>query len=303
MARVTYTENLQHTNATDFRLWGKNFSDALSTSGLVQTADTGQIDWGTVPFPASGGTGGYEMYAFTSAMQATRPYFLKVEYGTSWGYANRPRLSITVCTKTDGAGGVVGLYCGAESVNNRSILIPNASETFISHSADDQIAILWGVRSASSYPNACMGVLIGRPVDDAGLVVSDGLYLAFTEANSGASWNWAQFIQVPTLVQAVSNCSAGCQVIPGFVATTSRGLEIQTFRHFFSAGRPRNVPVCVSYLDAEMPPNSEFDLAVIPGVSRHYLALGGAAWAFSLGCGGASNDNQARAVLAVLWEN
>lgn len=104
-------KNLDHyVGATaQFRAWGKVISDQLAAQGLVQTADTGQIDWNTVVAPAAADTiAGYEVWRFADALQATGPVFLKISYATGYGGSSGtgrpPAFYLAVGTSTNGAG-------------------------------------------------------------------------------------------------------------------------------------------------------------------------------------------------------
>jgi hypothetical protein len=94
-------------NSTDalFRAWGLAISTAIQAAGWVKTADTGQINWGTVATPASTNTvAGYEVYQSNDAMT---DWYLKIEYG-SGSNASYPSIWITVGTGSNGGGTLTG---------------------------------------------------------------------------------------------------------------------------------------------------------------------------------------------------
>jgi hypothetical protein len=65
-----------------FRVWGSGLAAQIAAMGLVQTSDTGQINWATVTRPAIGALAGYEMWRFNDALQATKPVFIRLDYGS-----------------------------------------------------------------------------------------------------------------------------------------------------------------------------------------------------------------------------
>jgi hypothetical protein len=72
---------------SDFRSWGSGLSAQLAAIGLVKTSDTGQIDWTTVLKPTSSGQiRGFEIWRFNDALQATKPVFIRLDYGSGLGY-------------------------------------------------------------------------------------------------------------------------------------------------------------------------------------------------------------------------
>src|SRR3954462_11008588 len=97
-----FTTPLDHTSTTGFRAWGSEFSAGLATVGLVQTADTGQINWSTVTIPGANTAAGYEIWRF-----ADSTLYLKFEYGTAPSTV-QPQMWITVGTGSNGSGTITG---------------------------------------------------------------------------------------------------------------------------------------------------------------------------------------------------
>src|SRR4051812_43985318 len=76
-----------------FRSWGSGLSAQFAAMGLVKTADTGQIDWSTITTPvASSQKMGYEIWRFNDALQATKPVFIRIDFGSSIGGSTIPGL-------------------------------------------------------------------------------------------------------------------------------------------------------------------------------------------------------------------
>lgn len=107
MTTQSWASRIRHDDTAGFREWGLELSTKLAAAGLVQTTDTGQINWTTVAKPVSNTIAGYEVWRMNDAMQATAPVFFKIEYGGA-ASANAPRLQITVGTATNGAGTLSG---------------------------------------------------------------------------------------------------------------------------------------------------------------------------------------------------
>jgi hypothetical protein len=103
MATTTDTVVSNCTDDATFRAWATKIHNALVAVGLIETNDTGKINLATVTRPASSTFAGFEMFRFDDSLQATKPVFLKVEYGMS-SSANVPAVRFTVGTATDGAG-------------------------------------------------------------------------------------------------------------------------------------------------------------------------------------------------------
>lgn len=100
----------------NFRLWGKSISDQLAAGGMVQTADTGQINWATVVKPAAISTSqGYEIWR---SADGGNNWYLKLEYGSGAVAADRPSLWFTIGWGSDGAGALT------TNVNTRRQIAP-----------------------------------------------------------------------------------------------------------------------------------------------------------------------------------
>lgn len=96
--------NPSGSNDANFRAWGSGIAAAVVAVGLVKTTDTGQINWATVLAPSTTNQKrGYEIYRFDDLLQATRPVFIRLDFG-SGGYQYNPQIWLTVGTATDGAG-------------------------------------------------------------------------------------------------------------------------------------------------------------------------------------------------------
>ena len=117
MALSITCTSVDHTTTAGFRVWGLEFHAQLAACGLVQTADTGQINWATVTLPASSVFAGSEVWRFTDTLQSTVPVFLIFTFGSSPnGY---PSIKLTVCGSTNGASSPPTFYttgnCGSNS--------------------------------------------------------------------------------------------------------------------------------------------------------------------------------------------
>lgn len=91
------------TTVAVFRAWATMVSKALKEAGLVQTADTGQINLVTVELPAISTFAGYEIWRFNDTRQGTEPIYLRIEYGRA-AAESRPNLKLRWGTGTNGAG-------------------------------------------------------------------------------------------------------------------------------------------------------------------------------------------------------
>ncbi len=105
MTTRSWSIAVNNNSDAEFRSWGSSVSQSLGLVGLVQTADTGQINWTTAIQPGSNTAAGYEIWRFTDST-----VFLKIEYGSGSG-TGTPRslgLWLTVGTGSNGSGTLTG---------------------------------------------------------------------------------------------------------------------------------------------------------------------------------------------------
>lgn len=103
--------------------WLTQVTLALSSAGLVQTADTGQTDPATAVTPVSSPSdGGYFIYRFNDSRQGVDPLFLKIVWGRgpSANGAGLTRLKVQVGQGTNGAGTLTGNVSPVLSTNEQA---------------------------------------------------------------------------------------------------------------------------------------------------------------------------------------
>jgi hypothetical protein len=81
-------------------------SEQVQACGLVQTEDTGQINWSTASIDFGGQFIGYEMFAFADSLQDELPVYLKFGYETDENW--RVYFTILLGNGSNGAGGLTG---------------------------------------------------------------------------------------------------------------------------------------------------------------------------------------------------
>lgn len=100
----------------EWRAWITEIQSAILASGfLIAASDTGQIDLATATRPAINSLGGFKMYKANDSLHATKPLFIKVEFGCG-SATNRGKISITQSTATNGAGTQTGLVSSTSAL-------------------------------------------------------------------------------------------------------------------------------------------------------------------------------------------
>lgn len=210
MATDTRVINSSIASDVDFRACVAGLRAMLAAAGLVQTADTGQLDPATVVRPTSGGSvaAGYEIYRFADALQATLPVYIKVEYGTGFA-ANNFGWWFTVGTGTNGAGVLTGQVSGRRQ---QYPLVVGANNWYCSGSqgADGgRFAMIANYIAANG--NGSSFLCIERTRDANGNPTADGIIFFGLQNAGSTALAFLQHVPAAGLVPAGVNSTSGVQ--------------------------------------------------------------------------------------------
>lgn len=176
MTNTTWTSSSYHSTDAIFRTWGQAVNTALAAVGMVNTSDTGQINWSTVTRASINTDAGYEVWKFDDALQSTVPIFFKLYYGTGTN-ASYARLRIEVGTASNGSGTLSGTGSGTTTtiVTHSSGTAATSFDNWMSSDGSGLAFTAWGNSS-----NSVKSVLVIDRFRDA-----DG-----TAGNKGWYWQY-----------------------------------------------------------------------------------------------------------------
>lgn len=267
MTTRAYAAVVDHTSDAGFRAWGSTLSSNLATAGLIQTADTGQINWATVTRPAVNIAAGYEIWRL-----ANSSLFFKIEYGTGSSAANVPQMWITVGTGSNGSGTLSG------QVSTRSIWTVNQSpsstaaayNTYICVTADC-LNICWSLNGflTNSTPGGFLSV--GPTVDSNGAVTTTGYSVVRQSTGAGFAM---QCVRVSSPASSYSESTA-FSLVPGAV-TSSIVVNGNNQAYTWWSNVPDVQPYLYgcTYLNVEIAKGNTFSVAVVGTTAHAYLAIG-----------------------------
>lgn len=224
----------QNTDVT-FRVWGLEMNTKLAAAGLVQTADTGQINWVTATRAAINTDAGYEIWQFNDAMQATAPIFLKIHYG-SGSATNVPRLRIIVGTTTNGAGTLGGAVTTVRTFTASNLtttgLIAYPSYLCVTSGF---FGLIWkaggSVAGGGSGEYAMAGLIICRSCDVDGVPDARGCFILY-HSNSGNSSTDCALQSIRFTATAVVYAQQATDqpiFVPGNVTSSLVGTDFQAY--------------------------------------------------------------------------
>jgi hypothetical protein len=168
------TTSITPTNSSDanFRAWGSAVSAKLASMGLVQTGDTGQINWTTVTAAVAINTSqGYEIWRLADAQQASFPVYFKLEYG-SGSAVNNPSFWLTIGSGSSGAGAITGV------TTTRVQMQFTATATAVTaYWSGDTHRCVFCIKGAGTTTTFLFS--LERTLDTSGNITGEGLLLAW----------------------------------------------------------------------------------------------------------------------------
>jgi hypothetical protein len=292
MTTQTWSTVIDHSSDANFRIWGNELKTKLAAAGLVQTADTGQINWVTVTRPATNTDAGYEIWRMNDTQQATAPIFFKIFYGTANG-AGTPRIRVQMGQGSNGSGTLTGIVTTVQIMGVQTA--PNTAVAYPSYACAAQgfFGLAWKVGGGPQG-----GFFLCRTADPAGsnAPTADGAY--FVIANSSGTFSAIHRYASPAgLIGSESTTVAQIPcVVPGRMTTTAVGSDIQVFPHFF--GTPRVYPAfgLCTVVKSELPLGNTFSATLLGSTAHTFIAL-------DIGIGDAqAGGGSANYAHAMLWE-
>lgn len=262
--------NSKPSNSTDalFRAWGSMISTQLAAAGMVLVADSGDLDWTTILAPIAASTAaGYEIWRFADALQAAKPVFFKLEYG-SGAAAATPALWITFGSGSDGAGTLSGTLSTRMSLPSGSSYTTNNQTSYFSGDTGRFVMGLWMQGTGVATTTATL-VAFERSVDGVGAPTGDAvLFVAVhgTGTLKQVAWNTTTG---PTTAVETSLGAMGPSVGSG-----SSGSQVSVYPIFHTQGSFFNPGLNVmAYFNADIPAISTLSITLY-GVVHTFVTLG-----------------------------
>lgn len=204
------TVSLVASNATNaaFRAWGSAVNTALAALGLVQTSDTGQINWTTVTAPVATNTQtGYEIWRFNDSLQSTRPIFFRLDYGSHAQGSSSPQMWLTVGTASNGSGTITSHASWTGTVSAQTSLCigttaPSGTNYCYFGNGDGSAIAMLMWPSQGAWGGGVFAIERTRNAD--GTPNGDGFYYIRADSSSAAAVVWQQFVFTAGFTQQTS---------------------------------------------------------------------------------------------------
>ncbi len=270
MTTATTTLNAAISSDATFRTWGAGVKALFTAAGVVQTSDTGQINWASVTKAVAANTvQGYEVWRFNDTLQATAPVFIKVEYISSPNTSgNAQSLRLTVGTGSNGSGTITGVNTGTQLVRN-----------YTSTNADTNTAQkAWACHASGTFSawseqgsgvNNPFSFIICRTVNSSGALTGDGLYFVYS-ATTGVTLSVSMNFNTSTLLNATLPAAGPTADLLAYNFGNTR----HVFQHY--ACLPAPFPVHLVSMDRNSLGDEGlmFPLSINGGTARTYRVVG-----------------------------
>lgn len=298
MTTQSWSTRIRHDTDATFREWGLEFNTKLAAAGLVQTADTGQINWTTVTLPGTNTDGGYEIWKLNDSLFGTAPVYFRLDYGTGGG-TNIPRVKFTVGTGTDGAGVITGTAkTAANTFSVQASQVGDVARQSYLCVAEGFFGIHW--KTDADAGNGANGFFIfARTVTGSGVPDATAGLVIWGSGNS--SQLNTQALRFAATAAAYPQKSVPDSMV-GFFAqspsATTAGSDIQAAVAWTRS--PFMVPligIC-GVLSTEVSIGSTFTVTIVGSTPHTYIGLSNSAGAFGHSTAGSSGLPR----FAMLWE-
>jgi hypothetical protein len=278
-------------NDADFRAWGSGIAAQIAAMGLVQTADTGQINWTTVARPAINTSAGYEMWRFADSLQATKPVFIRLDYGVA-GAVDRPRIIARVGTATDGAGTLTGQVGTAVTAMANTSKTAGVVQPSLCSGSTSRLNLFTGVEIAGAAAIWGTMIWVERSKTSAGVDTGDGVMTWVSSWNSSAY----QAIPFAGTIPASQTSNPAISISAASGAISSVGPNVAVSPTVGALGKPCFAS-WVAYISADIPKLVPVSIDHM-GATRTLLPLGDTAYPFGNFVQGTTTGHS----LAMLWE-
>lgn len=301
MATISWSTRVVHDSDATFREWGSELEVKLAEAGLVQTSDTGQIDWTTATRSAINTlTAGYSIWRFDDSQQGTAPIYIKIDYGTG-STSTYPRAAITVGTGSDGSGTLTGTALTAQRVFLNASSTPSAvvaRQSFLCVT-EGFFGLVWKYHGEITSIGG--GFFIARTVDSAGVPTATGAIVnwgghSVTQQVVRQALRFASTAAAYTATGANSTAALG--LLPQGQIMTVTGNDVQAALAFTITPRAEPINQVCGVLFNELNSFVTFETIMVGTVKRKYIVCPGQMGAF----GPIDTGDSGALRVAMLWE-
>jgi hypothetical protein len=226
------------TNA-DFQTILTKWKEALDSAGLIQTADTGQLDPATATYPASANVeAGYWIYRFNDSLQGADPIFLRFGLGRGSYHGGTIYYRLTVGQGSNGSGTLTGQTIGPINLQHGTTNSSGNTTAFERACHTEGYAGHWYFWEHNLARSPCLGFwTVARMRDQVtGAFNGKGVVIAYMP-ESGSNVNGRTYWATVRFASPAGNYGAnrsGC-IMPGAPSSTALANgDKQLYPHWYN---------------------------------------------------------------------
>lgn len=252
----------------------------LGTLGLVQTADTGQIDTTTAVRGTAGSIAGYFIFKFPDSS-----LYIKFEI-SSMAVVTSPGVYITVGTGSNGSGTLTGQLStrifskgtstGASVVGVITSTVTNYTSYACLTSDNQYFMLVWKAQSTGGSYYPVLALSVSKHVDTTGATAGTGFIVRNgfgINQHTAASLCWTQSVRTAAVAVTYNGSTSFC-VVPGDITNSSVGADKQLFLHAFPTPRSvfdKNQATCII---AEVAYLTTLTATLVGSTPLDYISMG-----------------------------
>lgn len=270
-----------------WKAWFQDLDAHILASGMVQTADTGQLDFTTITTTGAAGTPfGYRLYAFNDALQSTMPIIVKVTFTNQWqgGTADAARIAcikVDIGVATNGAGVLTSTLVTASFPSNFNSNGSGVIGTFTPSApcaiCYNETAGFFGLMYAGGMRNKTNGdsfmtVFIQRSVDATGVPTGSGFTVYIPVVGGAGNDTGAYYCQGLYYDGTTSYTGPYWAARVGANTYSSPASGPQVQRAWTMTPYIKPMPSLMTFNSVDIPSMTEFTFSD-NSVSRNFIAL------------------------------
>lgn len=301
MTTATTNTVIDHTTDAGYRAWIIDYHNLISAAGLVQTADTGQVNTATVTRPAVNTSNGFATWRLPDSS-----LYFRFDYGTD--FTNFPRILLRVGTGTNGTGTLTGQTSTQQVITadvSTSSSIASTVTNYTSYCCvtNDFFGVHWKAGAlggtAGGAGRALGAWYVMKTVDNTGAATSIGYMVIRNSWHQTGGSGQVLFQSIRLSATSATYALTESGMLPYGLPSSSLNQAGDTIVWPVWGAFPQVLPMLhvVGVRNSEITTLSTFSTAIVGGTSHTYISTGNQGNIYAEPQG--SNTNFG---LAFLWE-
>lgn len=257
-----------------FRQWIQHVELVLSTSGLIQTTDTGQLNSSTAVRPNANSNAGSQIWRFNDSRQGVDPIFLRIYYGCG-GNNGRTRLQVQVGQGSNGSGVLTGQLSSAVSIGGGWTEAVGATYSISSYGCHTTGFFGMHIAPGTNVGTPRHSVSVSRTRDAGGAFDGLGAVIWYDNTTTAGTRGAIQFVRWLNNAYTGAATDHYCIAVGVPANTALLSGDKQLYPHFYADPSVKSAWAHFTVRNDEITANlTTFSAMPMYGESRTFLHLG-----------------------------